>query len=241
VTVKRLIGRETALFLDFDGTLTGFADDPDSVRLPPGGFAVLERLAERLDGALALVSGRDVRDLASRVPTCLWRAGNHGDLVLPPEASQPEGAMTPPPELQQELEALVAQHEGTRLEEKARVLTIHTRKAAHAADSINEAAEVIAGRFEGYKLQLGKNVAEFKPEGVDKGRAIERLMREEAFAARTPLFFGDDTTDEDGFIVCLHRGGSAVKIGEGKTLAPHRLPDHHAVWDVLKEALHDLS
>ncbi|MCQ8186050.1 trehalose-phosphatase [Parvularcula maris] len=237
----RLITRDTALFLDFDGTLTGFSDDPDSVRLPPGGFAVLERLAEKLGGAVALVSGRDVRDLASRVPTCLWRAGNHGDLVLAPEANEPDGDTSPPPALLAELKELTAAHDGVRLEEKARVLTIHTRMARDASGDVIAKAEAIAARTEGYKLQLGKDVAEFKPEGVDKGRAIERLMKEGAFAGRKPLFFGDDATDEDGFIVCLHRGGSAVKIGEGKTLAPHRLPDHHAVWDVLKEALHDLA
>jgi trehalose 6-phosphate phosphatase len=239
--VDRLIAPDTALFLDFDGTLTGFADDPSEVRLPPGGFAVLERLGEKLGGALALVSGRDVRDLSSRTPTSLWRAGNHGDLILPPGRTELAEAPAPPAELRRAVLELVDRFDGVRLEEKARVLTIHTRMAPQAYEPVAEAAHELAEKADGYKLQLGKDVAEFKPEGADKGRAIERLMKEETFAKRRPIFFGDDTTDEDGFVVCLHRGGSAVKVGDGKTLAPHRLSGPDAVWQKLKEALHDLA
>jgi trehalose 6-phosphate phosphatase len=239
--VSRLIDARTALFLDFDGTLAGFADDPDTVRLPPGGFTLLERLAEKLGGAAALVSGRDVRDLSSRTPTGLWRAGNHGDLILPPGETELSEAPSPPDELRLGATEIVARYEGTKLEEKARVLTIHTRLAPDAYEKVAQDAEALVSRTDGYKLQLGKDVAELKPEGADKGRAIERLMAEETFQGRKPIFFGDDTTDEDGFIVCLHRGGSAVKIGQGKTLAPHRLADPDAVWTQLKEALHDLT
>ncbi|MFO7855280.1 MAG: trehalose-phosphatase, partial [Paracoccaceae bacterium] len=53
-----------ALFLDFDGTLADLGPDPDAVFAPPELAAALPRLAARLGGALAVVSGRGLADLA---------------------------------------------------------------------------------------------------------------------------------------------------------------------------------
>ncbi|HET6803928.1 MAG TPA: trehalose-phosphatase, partial [Frateuria sp.] len=52
-----------ALFLDVDGCLLEFADDPAAVRVSPALHALLQALHDELDGALALVSGRGVSDL----------------------------------------------------------------------------------------------------------------------------------------------------------------------------------
>ena len=50
----------TALFLDFAGTLVEIAPRPDAVRVDPDLVPTLERLRERLGGALAIVTGRPV-------------------------------------------------------------------------------------------------------------------------------------------------------------------------------------
>ena len=60
-----------ALFLDFDGTLSPLQDDPDAVFLAPGMDDVLIQLSEKLNGALAILSGRDLTDLSKRVPNAL--------------------------------------------------------------------------------------------------------------------------------------------------------------------------
>lgn len=236
-----LLTRETALFLDFDGTLAAIQDDPSTVVLPEGGGEVLVALGEILDGALALVSGRDARDLARRVPGRLWRAGNHGDILLPPDTDEPSRVERAPQALIDGARMISDRYEGVRLEEKARVICLHWRMAPQHEEAVAKAADRLATETPGYKVQHGKGVTELKPEGVHKGAAVERLLAEPAFRGRPPLFIGDDTTDEDGFLAAIHRGGSAIKVGDGKTLAPHRLKDPEAVWNFLRKARDDLS
>jgi trehalose 6-phosphate phosphatase len=79
--------RHAALFLDFDGTLVDIAPTPDTVQVPQGLPDLLARLAARLDGALAIVSGRTLAELDHFLPGPLAKAGEHGAaLRLRPDA-----------------------------------------------------------------------------------------------------------------------------------------------------------
>ena len=71
--------RDTALFLDFDGTLAELAARPGAVRVPALLVPLLDHLQEHLQGALALVTGRPLADLdALLAPLCLPAAAEHG-------------------------------------------------------------------------------------------------------------------------------------------------------------------
>ena len=87
----------------------------------------------------------------------------------------------------------------------------------------------------GYRLQHGKFVFEAKPEGANKGRALERCMHRKPFIGRHPVMIGDDTTDEDAFVVTNQLGGLTVKVGPGDSAAQYRLRDVEAVHGYLKE------
>ena len=68
-----------ALFLDVDGCLLDFADAPDAVTVPATLHATLQQLSQRLDGALALVSGRALLRIDELfAPMRLPVAGLHG-------------------------------------------------------------------------------------------------------------------------------------------------------------------
>lgn len=228
---------DTALFLDFDGTLAPIQKDPDTVYLPEDGAALLADVGTRLRGALAIVSGRDIRDLAARIPDSLWRAGGHGAHICAPGETPPSHLPEAPESLVTAARALCARLDGVRLELKGKVLALHYRAAPDAQDALLEGAALLAAAADGYEVQAGKMVAELRPAGIHKGEVIRQLMRQPSFEGRRPLMVGDDTTDEDAMAVCLEMGGSAVRVGGGETLAPHRLEDTPAVWNWLKEAV----
>src|ERR1039457_5249480 len=49
-----------ALYLDIDGTLLDLAPTPEAVEVPEWMVPLLQRLAAKLDGAVAFVSGRPI-------------------------------------------------------------------------------------------------------------------------------------------------------------------------------------
>src|SRR5476649_2375055 len=67
------------LFLDVDGTLIEVTDTPSQSRADPQIKSLLQEVAERLGGAVALVSGRKIETLDQLfAPLKLPAAGLHG-------------------------------------------------------------------------------------------------------------------------------------------------------------------
>src|SRR4029077_13602865 len=75
------------------------------------------------------------------------------------------------------------------------------------------------------------------PAGRDKGMAVREFMREEPFRGRTPVFIGDDITDEYGFAMVNRLHGHSVKVGPGRTVARWRMRDVRAVRAWLERGL----
>ena len=62
-----LFKSKVALLLDYDGTLSPIVSHPDLAILPPATRPVLESLASNADVFIAIVSGRGVADVKSKV------------------------------------------------------------------------------------------------------------------------------------------------------------------------------
>ena len=225
--------------LDFDGTLAPFADDPSQVGALPGSWAAVLTLQRARDTEVVLVSGRPLGSLAavSHAPEGMALIGSHGvewrvdghdaDALTPDETARVAriGAA---------LDEVGARHPGVVIEHKPAGHGVHTRRvSADEAAATNAEASRAAHDADPDVLERGgKDILEFAVRHVTKGDAIERLR---ALRGADAVFFaGDDVTDEDAFRV-LHDGDVGVKVGEGETLATHRVADPAALTDVLKQ------
>lgn len=229
------LAQNDALFLDFDGTLVPIQDDPDTVVLASDMRPVLLSISKRLCGALAIISGRGLFDLTTRVPIDLWRFGNHGLFNAKPGVTPPTASPSTPADLLQKINAVCAKIEGVWVELKGPVIAIHYRAAQAYSDTLGKALNEIVAPIDGYKLQQGKCVYEAKPIGANKGKSLSNTMSRAPFSGRRPVMFGDDTTDEDAFTAANALGGISIKVGEGATEANYRLADVASVHEILKE------
>jgi trehalose 6-phosphate phosphatase len=215
---------EPALFLDFDGTLVAIAATPDAIHVPGDLAERLGALGERLDGRLALVSGRATEDLADHLGSLPFaRAGSHG---MERFTADGEELGSPPQPIPDEARAALqafAEHPGILYEAKPLGGALHYRAAPELAHEANHLAEAIAKRH-GLSVKLGKCVTELVRPGADKGAAVRAFMADGDFAGALPVFVGDDLTDEDGFAVAADMGGFGVLVGESRpTAARYRL------------------
>ncbi|MEC5341309.1 trehalose-phosphatase [Brenneria populi] len=221
-----LDGGRYAFFFDVDGTLADIQPQPDAVVIPSAVRANLQTLSAACRGALALVSGRPIEQLDRlTAPLTLPLAGVHGAerrdgrgilhrVELPADVAA---------SLRQTLERGMAAMPGALLEVKGAAFALHYRQAMPYRQQIAELAASAAARFPQLTLQHGKCVVEIKPRAADKGAAIHAFMRETPFCGRTPVFVGDDLTDESGFLAVNAVRGISIKVGEGSSHARYRL------------------
>ncbi len=219
----RLSARDAAVFLDIDGTLLGFKDRPEDVVADTGLLDLLGRLREATGGALALNSGRGLTDIDRIVaPLVLTAAGTHGAELRVPGGEVHTVAASTLDAVREPLRRFIEAHPGSMLEDKGAAIGLHYRLAPTMGEHIvSFLAELLPPH--GLEVQHGKLVADVKSPASDKGRAIIALMEHPPFAGRTPLFIGDDLTDEKGFAVINAMGGLSMKVGEGQSCAGERL------------------
>lgn len=205
-----------ALFLDIDGTLLDLAAAPTEVVIPVWMPGALANLSKRLDGALALVTGRAL-DNADELfaPQRFSVAGLHGADIRFADGQMHEAprseALHP---LRVELTSLVALNPGLVLEDKLAGLAIHYRLAPKFGEGlIRLLTEFVEAHPDQFEVQLGKMVVEVRPAGSNKGTAVEALLSRAPFKGRMPLVIGDDLTDEAMFEVANAYGGRAVRVG----------------------------
>jgi len=227
-----------ALFLDFDSTLVDLAPQPEDVIVPSGLVATLGALNNYLTGAVALISGRPIEQIDAFLdPLRLPVAGVHGA-----ERRGSDGALNlmsthPLQHVEEAALALAAQHPRLRVENKRGSVALHYRQAPELESLCLQAMQHAVEESPGLTLLRGKMVVEAKPGGASKGHAIEAFLQEPPFAGRMPVFVGDDFTDEVGFSTVQRMRGLGVKVGEGASVAWHRLASPAALRYELQTAV----
>lgn len=209
------LSRRAALFLDLDGTLAPIMPRPDDVGPDARRARVIARLRDRFEDRVAVVSGRSLPDLdhilGGGVPSIaaihgLVRRTAGGAIV---ELKPHDGLE----DARRILGELADCERGLLFEDKTLSVALHYRNAPTCAEAVVEAAERLA-QSTGLVLQLGDMVAELRTPGADKGSAVAAFLNEAPFAGASPIFVGDDLTDEDGFAAARRLGGFGVLAGK---------------------------
>ena len=220
----RKVGRVT-IFLDFDGTLVDIAPRPELVHLRTDAQEVLRRLSKHALATVVIVSGRRRAELLEHIDVpgihyfglYGWERDDH--CTLPPDA---QNALR---EVRETLEPLLKKYPNLWIEDKNSSLSVHllhVRKGRHAA--LREELIAVLQPFQ-KKLHAVGNIrdVEILPRSIPgKGLAVKEFLRANAANKSLAFYFGDDYSDESGF-VAVGRGAS-VHVGKPRpTKARYRV------------------
>lgn len=242
--------RRLFLMLDYDGTLVPIAPTPDLARPTPRVLQALRTLSCRQGIQVAVISGRPMEELQSLLPVPgISLAACHGALLRTPGGKAhsllPEGwSDSVLGEIFRQIEAAIAPGKGFLLEHKGVSLALHYRLAdpKESGELLQEVLSWSAPYVSRGQLSVlhGNMVLELRPAGIDKGKAILFLLDHFSHSGATPMYIGDDETDEDGF-QALQGKGITVRVGpENKpSAAAFRLPDPAQVIELIERIAGD--
>lgn len=233
------VSPKRVLFLDYDGTLVPFNNDPMAAKPDEELHRLLGKLEEDQRNTIVLISGRDRETLQQ------WFSGHHVSLIaehgvwlkscgkdwkmIDNVSNQWKPMMRPI------LENFVDRTPGTFIEEKNYSLVWHYRKAEpeQGQQRANEMKEELRNMIANHNLEImeGNKVVEIKAGGINKGKAAMRFIRGKEFDFM--LAIGDDWTDEYMFRELPHTA-ITVKVGLKNTAASYKVESVSAVRDLLK-------
>lgn len=225
-------GKELAIFLDYDGTLTPIVNHPDQATLGDDMRDTLIRLAEK--HTIAIISGRDRPDVEKLIGIKeIFYAGSHGFDIAGPNNQHYEidEGKRRLPELdaaEVELQDRISAIEGAWVERKKFSIAIHYRQVASELEGkVEKIVDSVYRHYPKLRKTTGKKIFELQPDiPWNKGKALHWLLklfhldREDVL----PIYVGDDVTDEDGFRALIDHGiGIAVQETPEPTAAKFTL------------------
>lgn len=236
--------RRCALLFDIDGTLLELAPSPREVVVPPGLRENLETLLEKTSGAMALVSGRSLEDIDWIFAPVLFPAvGGHGAEMRLDIETEAVASHAPPmdAELKSRFASVAQLDERILLEDKGYSLALHFRKVPEVEQALYEAISAIRADLPDASIDVlpGKLVCEIKASGISKATGVRELMTNEPFHGRTPVFLGDDVTDESVFAIMPDLEGYSFSVGRRARGVHGHLHSPHDVREWIAKLVRD--
>lgn len=197
-----------AICLDFDGTLVPIQRHPEMCRLNQSQRDILRSLATHSRARVAVVTGRGLEDIQTRVGISeIIYAGNHGleihgaghDFQIARANLIRESLAC----LRAELFLLLDGIHGCWMEDKGLTVTVHYREVAEVEiPRISGIVQSHLSQWPEFIVRGGKAVFEIRPR-VDwnKSHAVQWISQHAFPDSKEPLviFCGDDLTDQDVF------------------------------------------
>lgn len=227
------------IFLDIDGTISEFSTDPEKSFISQ---QVLDNIQEfiHLNIPVFAVTGRSAtKAYALFNPIEIPIASTHGLEISANSRTSIESYL---PNLQfaqlkRDIEQKCSVYPDLLIEYKTHSIALHYRTHPNLQEVSRIIVSELLEKYSFMKLSKGKFVWELVPIEANKGSAIHKLMNHYQLEKYCPIFIGDDTTDESGFLVVNHANGISIKVGFGATQAQYHIENVHAVIQFLTDLL----
>lgn len=229
------------LFLDYDGTLVGFKNNPKKASPDVDLMQTLEAIAGQANTELVLISGRDKETFDQWFPDKPFSmVTEHG--VWSKKPDQPEWELLE--YISSEWKTLVRpvldffadRTPGTFIEEKNYSLVWHYRNTDQelGMQRAIELKDELNSLLSNFNLEImeGNKVIEVKNSGINKGKAAARFLRNKDY--EFILAAGDDWTDEFLFQE-LPQETISIKVGAAKTRARYSYADFRNMRNLLNQ------
>ena len=231
--------KRRAIFLDYDGTLVGFQNDPQAAGPDPALHQLLTSLENDKRNVVTIISGRDPETLER------WLGNHQVNLIvehgvwlkrLGKDWQMSDNINSSwKPLIRSLMETFVDRTPGTFIEEKNYSLVWHYRKGELVQSELraNELKEELRSMIANHNLEImeGNKVIEVKAGGINKGVAAMRFLKDQEFDCI--LAIGDDWTDEYMFRE-LPENAITIKVGLKNTAAVYNVESVGAVRALLK-------
>ncbi|MBI2040428.1 trehalose-phosphatase [Candidatus Microgenomates bacterium] len=213
------------IMLDFDGTLTPIVKSPKEAKLSIGTRHLLQKLCQKPNLYLAIVSGRELKDIKKKIglPNIIY-GGNHGleGEILGEKYSFPipQKTLAVLKDIREQLNKITNQFEGIFIEDKRLTFSLHYRLADK--QQMPKVKLLLQETIKPYvkkgliSVVAGKMVFDIRPKvNWDKG-SFAKLVTDQMYTqTKIPpviIYIADDTTDEDVF----RRFNKEITIKVGK-------------------------
>ncbi|WP_442845205.1 bifunctional alpha,alpha-trehalose-phosphate synthase (UDP-forming)/trehalose-phosphatase [Leeuwenhoekiella sp. H156] len=231
--------KKRILFLDYDGTLRAFVNNPDDASPDDELIELVRKIESQENTEVVIISGRDRHTLGEwwqDVPITLiaehgvWKRPIGGEWAVT-EALRNDWMETVKPIL----EKFVDRTAGTFIEEKNYSLAWHYRNAdpdlgEKRASELSTVLKELSANNELGVLD-GNKVLEIKDSTIHKGKAATKHIFDKNYDFKFAI--GDDWTDEYMF-QDLPEDTYSIKVGLQKTAARFYVDDTDRVRDLLK-------
>jgi trehalose 6-phosphate phosphatase len=210
--------RSLAVMLDFDGTIAGLRRRPQDVRLPTRTGELLARLASLPGVAVAIISGRMIRDLQEKVGVEGVRYyGLHGAQKETELVALRGEALRMLSQARRETRAQLRELPEIWIEDKTFSFVVHYRGAKPATIRVAELIllRILAPLRFALKNLKGDKVWEVAPKEMPGKESAVRSLLGDLPEQVLAIYIGDDQTDESAFEILP--GAISVKVGPARS------------------------
>lgn len=238
ITQRYQSAQSRLLFLDYDGTLAGFKNQPEDAVPDDALLKLLDNLANKPNTEIVIISGRDRKTMGE------WFGHKNYTLItdhgvwLKKKNKDWEALEVVKDKwksnIRPVIETFVDRTPGAFIEEKEYSLAWHYRKAdAELADLRKMELKIVLDSLianNSLSVLEGNKVLEVKNSNVNKGRASSRFAGGGNYDFI--LAMGDDWTDEHMFEE-LQNSAITIKVGKQSTCANYSIKDVDEVRNLL--------